>query len=174
MLTWILVAVAIVIVIILMAAAVKPDTVRYVRSTTINATPEHIVPFIDDFRAWKVWSPYEKLDPAMQRTYAGTARGVGAKYAWSGNKKAGAGSMEVLEADPGGVKLDLRFTRPFKNECITRFNLTPQGGTTHVTWAMEGRNLFAGKVMSLFIDFDKMIGKDFEQGLADLKRAAER
>jgi hypothetical protein len=174
MLTWILIALLIIIVIILMAAAVKSDKVHYERSAIINAAAERILPHIDDFHAWMAWSPYEKLDPAMQRMYTGAARGVGAKYAWSGNKKGGEGSMEILEISSSKVKIDLRFIRPFKNDCIAHFHLEPQGGATKVTWSIDGPSPFPSKVMSLFIDFDKLVGKDFEQGLADLKRIVEK
>lgn len=174
MLTWILIALTVVIVIILMAAAVKPDKAHYERSTIVHASPERILPHIGDFHAWMAWSPFEKLDPAMQRTYSGAERGVGAKYAWSGNKRAGEGSMEVLEVTPGKVKIDLRFIRPFRNDCISHFHLDPQDGATKVTWSLDGPNPFLSKVMGLFIDFDKLIGKDFAQGLADLKRVVEK
>lgn len=173
MLLYILIGLAVLIAIILIAASLKPNTVHYERSAVINASPEKILPHIGDFHNWKPWSPWEKLDPNMRRSYAGAPSGVGAKYAWSG-KKAGEGTMEVLEAGTSGVKIDLRFIRPFKNACITHFHFTPQGNATTVRWTMDGPNLFMGKLMSLFIPMDKMIGKDFEQGLAGLKAEAEK
>lgn len=173
MLLYILIGLAVLIAGILIAASLKPNTVHYERSAVINAPPEKILPHIADFHNWKPWSPWEKLDPNMRRSYAGAPSGVGAKYAWSG-KKAGEGTMEVLEAGTSGVKIDLRFIRPFKNACITHFHFSPQGNATSVRWTMDGPNLFMGKLMGLFIPMDKMIGKDFEQGLAGLKAEAEK
>lgn len=174
MLLYILIGLAVLIAGILIAASLKPNTVHYERSSVINAPPEKILPHIADFHNWKPWSPWEKLDPNMKRDYRGAAQGVGARYAWSGNNKAGEGTMEVLEAGTSGVKIDLRFIRPFKNACITHFHFSPQGHATSVRWTMDGPNLFMGKLMGLFIPMDKMIGKDFEQGLAGLKAEAEK
>lgn len=174
MLLYILLALAIIIVGILIVASTKPDTVHYERSTVISAPPERILPHIVDFHKWQPWSPWEKLDPTMKRDYLGAAQGIGAKYAWSGNSKAGEGTMEILEAGNDGVKIDLRFIRPFKNACITHFQFTPQGPATTVRWTMDGPNLFMGKLMGLFIPMDKMIGKDFDSGLAGLKTQAEK
>ena len=174
MLLYILIGLTVVVVGLLIVASLKPNTVHYERTTVINAPPDRILPHVVDFHQWKPWSPWEKLDPNMKRDHLGAAQGVGAKYAWSGNGKAGEGTMEVLEASTSGVKIDLRFVRPFKNDCITHFHFTPQGGGTTVRWTMDGPNLFVGKLMSMFIPMDKMIGKDFEQGLAGLKAEAEK
>lgn len=110
----------------------------------------------------------------MKREYTGAAQGEGAKYGWSGNGKAGEGTMEILAASNGGVKIDLRFVKPFKSDCITHFHFTPQGNATTVRWTMDGPNTFMGKVFSMFMNMDKMIGKDFETGLAGLKAMAEK
>ena len=169
MLTYILLALAILIVALLLIAASKPDTVQYERSITINASPSAIMLHIVDFHKWTAWSPWEKLDPDMKREFNGAASGIGAKYFWSGTGRAGEGSMEILEASEGGIHIDLRFVKPFKNVCDTWFRFEPQGSGTRVTWTMTGPNLFMGKVMSLFMNMDKMIGKDFESGLAGLK-----
>ena len=174
MLLYILIGLTVLVVGLLIVASLKPNTVHYERTTVINAPPDRILPHVVDFHQWKSWSPWEKLDPNMKRDHLGAAHGVGAKYAWSGNGKAGEGTMEVLEASTSGVKIDLRFVRPFKNDCITHFHFTPQGGATTVRWTMDGPNLFVGKLMSMFIPMDKMIGKDFEQGLAGLKAEAEQ
>jgi len=173
MLTYILLGLAVFIVGILIAASMKPNSVHYERSTVINASPESILPHITDFHKWMPWSPWEKLDPNMKREYMAAPRGVGAKYGWSGNGKAGEGTMEILEANTNGVKIDLRFVRPFKNQCITHFHFTPQGSATNVRWTMDGPNMFMGKVMGMFMNMDKLIGKDFENGLAGLKHVAE-
>ena len=173
MLLYILLGLAVIIVIILAIAATKPNAVRYERSTVIHAAPERILPHLIDFRAWRPWSPWEKLDPDMERSYSGAESGPGARYAWSG-KKAGAGTMEVLAVDADSVNIDLRFTRPFKNDCVVWFRCAPQGPDTKLTWTMDGPQIFMGKVMSVFMNMEKMIGKDFETGLAVLKREAEK
>ena len=174
MLLYILIGLTVLVVGLLIVASLKPNTAHYERTTVINAPPDRILPHVVDFHQWKSWSPWEKLDPNMKRHHLGAAQGVGAKYAWSGNGKAGEGTMEVLEASTSGVKIDLRFVRPFKNDCITHFHFTPQGGATTVRWTMDGPNLFIGKLMSLFIPMDKMIGKDFEAGLSALKTTIEK
>jgi uncharacterized protein YndB with AHSA1/START domain len=160
---------------ILVLAAMKPDTFRVVRSTTVKAPPEKIFPLIADFRAWSAWSPWEKRDPALKRSYGGSASGKGAVYEWEGNSKVGRGRMEIIDAPPPSrVAIKLDFLKPFEAHNTAEFTLTPRGNTTDVTWAMHGPNLFIGKVMSLFVSMDRMIGKDFETGLANLKAEAER
>ena len=174
MLTIIAIAVVAVIAAILAIAATRPDTFRYQRTATIQAPPEEIFPLIEDFRRWTAWSPYEKLDPAMKRAYSGAASGTGAVYAWDSDKKAGAGRMEITDAPaPRKVTIALEFTRPFKASNTAEFTLEPRGDATQVTWAMQGKTLFIGKVMGLFVDMDRMVGKDFEAGLASLKAIAE-
>jgi hypothetical protein len=171
----IIVAVLVVIVVALLGyAATKPNTIRYARSARINAPPEKITALIDDFKRWIIWSPWEKKDPELKRTYSGNVTGVGAVYAWDGNKNVGSGRMEILESTPKKIRIKLDFFAPFKASNIAEFTFTPQGGATDVDWVMTGENRFIGKVMSVFIDLDKMIGKDFEAGLADMKSAAER
>ena len=160
---------------ILVLAAMKPDTFRVVRSTTVKAPPEKIFPLIADFRAWSAWSPWEKMDPALKRSYSGPGSGQGAVYAWEGNSKVGKGRMEIIDAPPPSrVAIKLDFLKPFEAHNTAEFTLTPRGSTTDVTWAMHGPNLFIGKVMSLFVSMDRMVGKDFETGLANLKAEAER
>jgi hypothetical protein len=171
----IILAVLIVIVVALLAfAATKPNTVRYTRSTRINAAPEKIAALITDFHKWRLWSPWEKKDPNLKRTYSGKDSGVGAVYAWEGNKNVGSGRMEILEASPRRIRIQLDFITPFKASNMAEFDLTPQGGTTDVNWVLTAENVFIGKVMSIFLDFDKLIGKDFESGLAEMKATAER
>jgi uncharacterized protein YndB with AHSA1/START domain len=160
---------------VLIYAATKPDTFRIQRAMSVNAPPEKVFALINDFRRWTVWSPWEKMDPALQRTYSGTASGQGAVYAWEGNRKVGAGRMEITDApSPSKVTIKLDFLRPFEAHNVAEFTLEPKGDATTVTWAMHGPNLFVGKVMSIFVDMDRMIGKDFETGLANLKAAAEQ
>ncbi len=143
------------------------------RSTTVAAPPERIHPLLDDFRAWQQWSPWEGLDPDLRRTFTGPDTGVGSHYAWSGNKKAGEGTMEIIESTPSAVAVDLRFLKPFKATNVTRFDLTPIGEGTRVDWTMTGER---GAVMSLMgkLYFDKAVAEDFDKGLASLKATAER
>ena len=166
----ILVILLVVVAAILILAAMKPATFRITRATSINASPEKIFPLIADFRAWSAWSPWEKMDPALKRTYAGSASGTGAVYEWEGNSKVGKGRMEIIDAPPPSrVAIKLDFLKPFEAHNTAEFTLMPRGNTTDVTWAMHGPNLFIGKVMSLFVSMDRMVGKDFETGLANLK-----
>jgi uncharacterized protein YndB with AHSA1/START domain len=160
---------------VLAYAATRPDTFRIQRAASIQASPDKIFPLINDFRNWSSWSPWEKMDPALKRTYSGPSSGQGAVYEWEGNKKVGKGRMEIKDAPPPSrVTIKLDFQKPFEAHNTAEFTLTPKGGTTDVTWAMHGPNLFIGKVMSLFFDMDRMVGKDFETGLANLKTIAER
>jgi len=159
---------------ILAFAATKPDDFQVQRTTTINAPPEKIVGLINDFHAWGSWSPFEKLDPAMKRTYSGAGSGEGAVYEWEGNSQAGAGRMEIIDSSPSKVEIALDFNRPFESHNIAEFTLEPRGASTEVTWAMQGPNLFIGKVMSVFISMDNMVGSDFETGLRNLKALAEK
>jgi len=161
------------IVIILVLAMSKPDTFRLERSATIKAPPEKIFPFVNDFHRWMTWSPWEKLDPELKRTYGGAENGKGATYNWQG-KKAGTGRMEIIEATPHAkILIKLDFIKPFEAHNTADFRFTPQGDGTRVDWAMYGPNIFMAKLMSTVINTDKMVGKDFEKGLAALKAAAE-
>jgi uncharacterized protein YndB with AHSA1/START domain len=160
---------------VLAYAATRPNTFRVVRSTVIKTPPEKIYALIDDFHKWRAWSPYEALDPALSRTYGGPASGLGATYAWTGNGKAGAGQMEIVKAAaPNELNIRLDFTKPFEAHHRAIFTLVPEGDATRVTWAMEGASPFMFKLMGLVFNMDKMIGKDFETGLASLKAEAEK
>jgi uncharacterized protein YndB with AHSA1/START domain len=160
---------------ILIYASTKPDTFRVQRTASIKAPPEKIFPLINDFKAWPVWSPYEKKDPAMKRSYGAVTAGKGATYGWEGDKNVGQGSMEILEAaPPSKVVIKLDFLKPFEAHNTGEFILEPKGDTTSVTWAIYGPAPYMSKVISTFVDMDKMIGKDFEQGLASLKTAVEK
>jgi uncharacterized protein YndB with AHSA1/START domain len=159
---------------VLIAAAMKGDTFHVERSTTIDAPPSAIYPLVEDFRRWVAWSPYEKLDPAMTRTISGAASGPGAVYEWSGNSKAGAGRMEITRATPPSqIVIRLDFSKPFEAHNTATFTMAPSGARTAVTWAMDGPSPFITKVVGLFMNMDRMIGRDFETGLANLKRVAE-
>lgn len=164
-----------VIAIILVLAAMKPDNFVVQRTLSIHAAPEKIYPFIADFHRWTLWSPYEKLDPALQRTYSGAASSKGAVYEWSGNKKAGKGRMEITAAnEPNDIVIQLDFIEPFATRNTAEFTLTPNGESTTVTWAMRGPSPFIAKIMQVFFDMDKMVGPDFETGLANLQAIAKQ
>jgi hypothetical protein len=174
----VLLAIAVAAVAVLAFAATRPPTFRIERSTSIAAPMLQVAEQIDDFRAWKSWSPWENIDPTLQRTFSGAATGVGAVYEWDGQGKAGAGRMEITEmrAGPtlGLISIRLDFRKPFKAANTAEFTLTPTDSGTDLTWAMFGPSPFISKLMGVFIDMDAMIGKDFEAGLAALKRNAEQ
>lgn len=156
-------------------ASTKPDQFRVERSVVIKAPAEKIFPHINDFHAWQAWSPYEKLDPAMKRSFSGADSGVGSYYAWDGNSAVGAGSMRILESVPSSaIKIKLDFLKPMEGHDTAEFTLAPQGESTTVTWAMSGQAPFLMKVIGVFVDCDKMIGKDFETGLGQLKALIEQ
>ena len=160
---------------VLVYAATRPDTFRVQRSASIKAPPEKIFPLLNDLRSFKRWSPYENKDPAMQRTYGGAASGKGAVYEWEGNSNVGKGRLEITDTSPPtGVTLKLDFVKPFEAHNIVQFTLEPQGESTNVTWAMHGPLPYLAKVMHVFFNMDRMVGKDFETGLANLKDIAEK
>ena len=169
------VVLAVAIAIVLVLAATKPDTFRVQRAAMVKAPPESIFPLINDFHRWGTWSPYENKDPAMKRTYSGADSGKGAVYAWDGNKNAGSGRMEILDASmPSKIVIKLDFFTPFEGHNTAEFTMLPQGDGTNLTWAMHGPAPFMSKVMQVFINMDNMIGKDFAIGLANLKRLTEK
>ena len=150
------------------------DTFRLARSIFVDAPPAEIYPHIDDFHAWAAWSPFEKMDAVMQKTYSGEPRGVGAQYAWVG-KKAGSGSMEITEATvPSRVVIDLKFTKPMKANNVAEFTIEPDGGGSKVTWAMTGPLTLVSKIMHAVFPMDKMVGPMFEDGLKALKGLTEK
>jgi K+-transporting ATPase KdpF subunit len=160
---------------VLVFALTKPDTFRVERSLAVKAPANAIYPLVADFHRWTVWSPYEGRDPAMKRSFGGTAEGRGATYAWDGNNDVGAGHMEILEASASSkLRIKLDFERPFEGHNTAEFTFVPQGDATLVTWAMSGPAPFLSKVMQVFINMDSMIGKDFEAGLASLKKLTEK
>ena len=161
------------ILVFILVVATRPSTFRYERSTTIAASPDTVYALLSDFHHWAKWSPWEKLDPALQRTYDGNA-GPGAKYAWKGNKDVGEGRMTIEEAKPGAsVKIKLEFIKPFESTNTALFDIKPEGTGVKLSWAMTGENNFVSKAFGLFMDMDKLIGSDFEKGLADIKKLAE-
>jgi hypothetical protein len=168
------IAIVVVIAAILVFAATKPDHFHIERSAVINAKPPKVFSQINDFHNWGVWDPWAKLDPSMKTTYSGSANGKGAVYEWEGNGQVGAGRMEITDSVPSSkidVKLD--FLKPFEGHNTATFTLAAQGDSTQVTWAMDGPTHFLNKVMTVFMNMDKMIGGQFDAGLANLKAVAE-
>jgi hypothetical protein len=160
---------------ILAFAATKPDTFRVERRLAVKAPAGALYPLIANFHLWQTWSPYETRDPAMKRSFGGAEQGQGATYAWDGNNNVGAGRMEILEAaEPAKVRIKLDFERPFEGHNTAEFTMAPQGDATLVTWAMYGPAPFMSRLMQVFINMDTMIGKDFETGLANLKKLTEK
>jgi hypothetical protein len=145
------------------------------RATSIKAPADRIFPLINDFRQWRSWSPYENKDPAMKRTYDGADSGKGAVYAWDGNNNVGSGRMEILEASvPSKIVIKLDFFKPFEGHNTAEFTILPQGDAIMLTWTMSGPAVFMSRLMQVFINLDHMIGRDFEAGLANLKKLTEK
>jgi uncharacterized protein YndB with AHSA1/START domain len=154
--------------------ATRPNTYRVERSIVIAAPAEAVYPLLEDFRQWEGWSPWEKLDPAMTKTFGGAATGVGATYHWLGNNDVGEGRMTITEAEPAArVAILLEFLKPFASTSNCVFALAPEGTGTQVTWSMDGNHNFISKAMCVFVSMDKMLGGDFEEGLASMKTLAE-
>ena len=170
-----IIAVVIVVMIagVLLFAATRPDMFQVQREADIKAPPEKILALLNDFHRWEAWSPWEKMDPAMKRAFGGSASGRGATYAWESDK-VGHGKMEILETTPALVKIKLDFLKPMEAHNTAEFALTPQGDATRVTWAMSGDAPYLSKLMQVFVSMDKMVGKDFEAGLANMKASAEK
>lgn len=163
------------IVALLIYAATRPDTFRLQRSITINAPPDRVFPFINDFHQWPLWSPWEKMDPNMRKTHSGATQGRGAVYEWDGNKNVDTGQSEIVESvPPSTVKIKLDFFKPFEAHNTTEFTLDGRDGSTNVTWAMHGPQPYMMKVMSIIMNSDKTVGGQFETGLGNLKALAEK
>ena len=175
MLKKILVAVLVVLVVLAVFIATRPAHFRVERSAQINDPASAVFPLINDFHNWAQWSPYEKLDPNMKKTYSGPPAGTGAEYAWVGNDKAGEGRMTITDSKPNQlVSFKLEFLKPFAATNQATFTLTPTPLGTDVRWSMEGNNGFVAKAFCLVVDMDSLVGKDFEQGLSNLGRLAQQ
>jgi uncharacterized protein YndB with AHSA1/START domain len=145
------------------------------REATIPAPREKVFGLLADFHRWPEWSPWEGLDPDMQRTHSGAPSGTGAVYEWDGNRKAGQGRMEITAAEaPSRLQIALQFLKPFKSSNTTTFDLADRDGGTHVVWRMVGPKTLMTRIMGIFSSMDKMVGRDFEKGLAQLADAAQR
>jgi hypothetical protein len=168
---------AVAIAIVLVLASTKPATFSIQRSAVMQAPAETIFPLINDFHQWTKWSPWENKDPALKRSYSGAESGKGAVYAWDGNKNVGSGRMEILDASsPSKITIKLDFLKPFEAHNTAEFTFVPErdAAATNVIWVMRGPSSFMSKVMQVFMDFDKMIGRDFETGLTNLKTLSEK
>ena len=173
-LKYILIGLLVLVALFLIVVALQPSSFRVARSTTIAAPPSVVFAQVNDFHKWEAWNPWDKIDPAMKRTYEGAPSGAGAIYAWVGNSDVGEGKMTITESRPGElVRINMEFFKPMAGTSTTEFTFAPEGGGTLVTWSMFGDNNFVGKAMCLFMNMDTMIGGQFEKGLADMNKAAE-
>jgi uncharacterized protein YndB with AHSA1/START domain len=170
MIAKILIALAVVVLIFVIVVASRPAEFRYQRSAVIPGPPAAVFPHVNDLHQWQAWSPWAKKDPNAKNTFEGPPAGVGASMSWAGNNDVGEGTMSVVDSRPNElVRFKLEFRKPFAGTNLAEFEFKPEGNQTLVTWSMTGKNTFFFKAFSLFVDCDKMIGGDFEKGLADLK-----
>ena len=174
MIIYILIALAAIIVIFVIMVALQPAEFRIVRSASISAPPAVVFAQVNDLHKWQEWSPWAKMDPAAKNTFEGPPAGTGAAFRWAGNNKVGEGTMTITESRPSElIRFKLEFLEPFKATNTAEFTFKPEGNQTAVTWSMFGKNNFMAKAFGLFVNCDKMVGGQFEKGLADLKSLAE-
>jgi hypothetical protein len=174
MLKIILIAIPVIIVVFLIIVAMQPSSYRVARSLAITAPPDAVFPHVNELKKWEAWNPWGKIDPAMKVTYEGPPSGVGSSYAWVGNNKVGEGRMTITANRPSElVQFKLEFFKPMSGVSTAEFTFKPEGGQTLATWAMSGEKNFMAKAFHLFMNMDKMIGGQFEKGLADLKTVVE-
>ena len=170
----IVVVVIVLVAVVAILATLQPNHYHIERSATIDAPAPVVFAQVNDFHKWEAWSPWAKLDPAMKQTYEGAPAGTGATYAWAGNSQVGEGRMTITDSHPNDlIKIKLEFIKPWSATNATNFTFKPQGNQTAVTWTMDGDNNFMGKAFGLFMNLDKMVGGDFEKGLAQMKSVAE-
>jgi len=170
----ILVAVAVIVVVLVVVIATRPTEFRVERTATIAAPAPVVFAHVNDFHQWEAWSPYAKRDPAMKKSFEGAPAGVGAIYTWSGNHEVGEGRTTITESRPSElIRIKLEFVRPFAGTSTAEFAFKAEGERTAVTWSLDGRNSFIAKAMGLVMNMDRMIGDDFEKGLAQLRSIAE-
>jgi len=174
MLIKILIAIALILIALVIVVAMQPSEFRVVRTATMSAPAPVVFAQVNDFHNWEAWSPWAKLDPAMKKTYEGAPAGTGATYTWAGNDQVGEGRTTITESRPSDlIKMKLEFVKPFAATNTVEFTFKPEGDQTAVTWSMAGKNNFMGKAVGLFMNMDKMVGGDFEKGLASLKAVTE-
>lgn len=165
---------AVIVIVFGVVVALRPSEFRVERAATIAAPPPVVFAQVNDFRKWDAWSPYARRDPAMKKSFAGAPAGVGAVYTWSGNHAVGEGRTTIIESRPHDlIRIKLEFVRPFAATNTAEFTFRPEGERTAVTWSLAGRNSFMGKAVGLFMNMDRMVGRDFEKGLAQMKSVVE-
>ena len=169
-----LIALAAIVVVFVAVVAMQPSEFRVARETTIAAPVPVVFAQVNDFQQWRAWSPYDKLDPAMRKTYQGPPAGAGASYSWVGNSHAGEGRATIIDSRPSDlIRIQLDFVKPFAGTAFAEFAFKPEGDRTVVEWSLAGNNNFVSKAVHLFLNMDKMVGGQFEEGLAELKSVAE-
>lgn len=174
MLAKIFIGLAVIVVVSVVVVALRPSEFRVERAATISAPPPVVFAQVNDFRKWDAWSPYARRDPAMKKSFEGAPAGVGAIYRWSGNHEVGEGRTTIIESRPHDlIRIKLEFVRPFAATNTAEFTFRPEGERTAVTWSLAGRNNFMGKAVGLFMNMDRMVGGDFEKGLARMKSVVE-
>lgn len=174
MLKTILIVLAVIVVVFVVVVAMQPSEFRVARSTTVSAPPGTVFAQVNDFHKWEAWNPWGKIDPAMKQTYEGAPAGVGAVYTWAGNNEVGEGRMTITESRPSDlIRVRLEFFKPLRATNTAEFTFKPEGNQTAVTWSMFGQNNFMAKAIHLFMNMDKMIGGQFEKGLASMKSIVE-
>jgi hypothetical protein len=174
MLTKILIALAVIVIVFVVIVALQPSEFRVARSATVSAPPPVVFAQVNDFHKWEAWNPWGKIDPAMKQTYEGAPAGTGAIYTWTGDNEVGEGRMTITESRPSDlIRIQLEFFKPFRATNTAEFAFKPEGNQTAVTWSMTGRKNFIAKAVHLFMNMDKMIGGQFEKGLAQMKSVVE-
>src|SRR5262245_28560893 len=174
MLEIILISLAVIVIVFVVIVAVQPSEFLIARSAPISASPGAVFAQVNDFHKWEAWNPWAKIDPAMKQTYDGAPAGTGAIYTWAGNREVGEGRMTIIESRPSDlIRVKLEFMKPFRATNIALFTMKPEGKQTVVTWSMTGKNNFMAKAIHLFMNMDKMIGGQFEKGIAERKEEAE-
>ena len=175
MLKKILIAVALLVVVFVIVVALQPSDFKVTRSATMAAAPGEVFAQVNDFHNWPAWSPWAKMDPDAENSFEGASQGEGAVFRWKGNSEVGAGSMKITESRPNDlVRLRLNFTEPMEGICDTEFRFVPEGDGTKMTWTMTGENNFIGRAICMFMSMDKMVGGQFEEGMANIKAIVER
>ena len=174
MLKKILLVIAVIVVVFVISVALQPAEYHVARTATIAAPAEVVFAHVNELKKWDAWSPWVKIDPTMKQTYEGPASGTGAISRWAGNNQVGEGSMTITESRPNElIRFNLEFIKPMAGTSTTEFSFKPEGNQTTVTWSMSGRNNFIAKAMCLFMNMDKMVGGQFETGLAQMKLIVE-
>ena len=170
----VLVALGVLVVAFVALVSMQPSEFRVARTTTISAPAPAVFAHVNDFHEWEAWNPWGKIDPAMKQTYAGAPAGAGAIYTWVGNMEVGEGRMTIIESRPSElIRIKLEFLKPLATTSVAEFTFQPQGDRTVVTWRMVGESNFMAKAIHLVMDVDKMVGDQFEQGLARMKSVVE-